>query len=84
MEIAKLEQANALVSKIREIDAEIKAWSETTAPHHLGMQQHWNDNHLVPMPCKHSPRSAFDAYRDSCINALKVKRGEIEKEIEAI
>lgn len=84
MKMEKLKAANTLVAKIHEVDAELKAWAETTAPQHLGMQQHWNNNHLIPLPCKHSPLAAFDAYRESCINALKVRRADIEAEIEAL
>lgn len=84
MDMETLKVANALVSKLREVDEELKAWAETTAPQHLGMQQHWNNHHLIPLPCKHSPRSAFEAYRDSCINALKVRRADIEAEIHAL
>jgi hypothetical protein len=84
MEMETLKQANKLVSTIREIDGELEAWRETTEPSHLGRKQHWNNGHLIELPCKHSPRKAFDSYRDACVNALKVRRAEIEAEIAAL
>ena len=84
MDIEMLNQANKMMATIHEIDDEIKAWTETTEPSHLGIKQHWNNGHLIPLPCKHSPRAAFVAYRDACINALKVRRAEVETQIAAL
>lgn len=84
MDIETLNIANAMVKTIKEIDDELQAWSETTAPVHLGRKQHWNNGHMVPLLCKHSPRAAFDAYRDACINALKVRRTETEAQLAAL
>ena len=84
MDIEKLKIANTMLQQIGEIDLELHAWEETTRPTHLGMRQHWNDGHLIPLPCKHQPKSAFAAYRDSCINALRVLRADIENQIRAL
>lgn len=84
MDIETLHHANKLMATIREIDDELKAWAETTDPSHLGRKQHWNNGHLTPLPCKHSPRTAFEAYRDACVNALKVRRASVEAEIAAL
>lgn len=84
MDIETLNRANKMMAEIREIDDELKAWAETTEPCHLGRKLHWNNGHLVPLPCKHSPRHAFEAYRDACINALKVRRAEVEAQIAAL
>jgi hypothetical protein len=84
MEMETLMQANKLVATIREIKKELEAWDETTKPSHLGMKQHWNGDHLIELPCKHSPTQAFEAYRNACINALKVRLAEVEAEIAAL
>lgn len=84
MDIETLTKANRLLATIREIEGELQAWDETTSASQLGRAQHWNSGHLVPLPCKHSSQAAFAAYRDACINALKVARAEAEAEIAAL
>lgn len=84
MDMEKLKQANALVKKLSEINEELEAWDATKEPCNLGMQQRWNNNYLVPLPCKHTPRPLFYEYRDNCINALKVKQAETEAELAAL
>jgi hypothetical protein len=84
MELETLDRANELRRAVRETEAELEAWEKTTRPTDLGMVQHWNNRHLVPLPCKHSPIAAFEAYRDACINAIKVRRAEYLAQIAAL
>lgn len=82
MDMSTIETANNLVRALREVDAELSAWGKVTRQEKLGMRV--NDDFFTQLPYKHSPKQAFEAYRDSCINALKVRRAEVEAEIAAL
>jgi hypothetical protein len=72
-------EACKLAVQMREVEEELKAWDETRSKSDLGHKQKWNSDHLVELPCRHTPVAAFEAYRQACINALKVKMTELQE-----
>jgi len=78
------EQARSVKKALGEVENELKAWKETETPRDLGHKQHWNNGHLVALPSKHSPAEAFVAYKSACVNALKVKKAELDEMFLAI
>lgn len=86
MDIETLEKANEIMRSTYEVEKELKAWGKVNHPTDLGMvyQKRLHDSHYVELPCEYTPVAAFNAYREACINALKVRHAEFLAELAAL
>lgn len=79
----QFDRVETIKRKIGEIDADLKLWDSVRCPQDLGCKQHWNNDHMVELPWRHTPREAFIAYKQACENAMKAKRADLCREFEA-
>lgn len=78
----QFDRVETINRKIREIDSDLKLWAQVRNPQDLGCKQHWNSDHMIELPWRHTPPEAFTAYKQACENAMKAKRADLRREFE--
>lgn len=83
MELCKFREAKRIRRQISDIEDALKEWEAVKVGSDLGHKQHWNNGHLVPLPCDHLPEEIFSAFKTGAINALRAKREDLAAIFEA-
>lgn len=87
MDQATLDKANQLQGEIRQLEADLCAWEETIVrPNKMGKDEHIHTSArcYARWPFSSINEQAFVAFRQACINDLKVKLAELRQELEAL
>lgn len=84
MTTEQFKQAQEIQTDIREVEKEIATWEGMGCKFNLGMRFENTRDHFTELPCRHISDESFQAFRQSCINALKVKRIQLLEKFKSI